>query len=135
MKLSKTVAVLSWTAIALHILAPFLQGGFSSTSDGGSDDVLVAVLLLSAPLVPYLICLFVSRKVANPVVVLPPLMLAICVDVTTYIDVFVLSESSTAALGLVVAPLLNLIIALPLGFLMGWLLSRFGPFRTRRSKT
>jgi hypothetical protein len=63
-----------------------------------------------------LICLLASRKVVNSALVLPVVVFAICIDVFTYVDVLISSTSSIAAIGLGVAPFLNLIIALPLVF-------------------
>jgi len=66
--------------------------------------------------IPYFICLLVSLNVVNSALVLPAVVFAICIDVFTYVDVFIFTTSSAAAIGLVVARFLNLIIALPFVF-------------------
>jgi hypothetical protein len=82
-------------------------------------------------MIPYLICLLASRKVVNSALVLPVVVFVICNDAFTYVDVLIASTSSTAAIRLVVVPFLNLIIALPFGFLINWLLTQLGPLKTR----
>jgi hypothetical protein len=117
-------------AISIHIFLNISRGNFSGPSQD-TDDILAGILILAGPMIPYLICLLASRKVVNSALVLPVVVFVICNDAFTYVDVLIASTSSTAAIRLVVVPFLNLIIALPFGFLINWLLTQLGPLKTR----
>jgi|GEM_PF-1477056 len=137
MQLRTIVKFLIWAGISLHVFSMISELNFPPSTVHGygnafaesfSDDL----VFLALPVVPYVICLLILRKVANVVLVLPAVIGALAMDVDTYFAVKS-SVSSTAAIGLVAAPVFNLFIIIPVGFLIGWLLSRYGPLKTRQS--
>ena len=136
MNTRRIAIALAWAGVAFHLFAVFSNLSFSSSSESESDSadgLVVTLLLLAAPLVPYAICLLIVRIAANPILVLPAVAAALILDIDTYLAVKS-SVSSTAAISLVLAPILNLILVLPLGIAVGWLLTRFGPFKTPKRK-
>jgi len=74
---------------------------------------------------PYGVALALALLTRRPWVGIVAAALVLLVDVWTYYAVFVRPKGSTAALALLWMPFWNLIIAVPLGAAMGWLLSRF----------
>ena len=88
----------------------------------GVDAFVVGLFAWSC--LPYLLCLWVGRRGKSP---LPGVLgsgAVLVVDSVFFYSVFVSPQSSTAAIGLLFAPLVNLIAAVPLGMLVGFLLSR-----------
>jgi hypothetical protein len=99
------------TGIALHVSTAFFQ-----SSEGVNAFTLS---LMAWSIAPYLV----------PLVMLPMnqakkslgfLTAVLIIDVWTYFDVFIFPSKSTAAIGLLFAPLFNLIIFGPLGCLLAW---------------
>lgn len=134
MAIRKIVTVLASVGIALHFFSIVSDLNFSDTpsyepENDFDDSLFVTLLFFIVPLAPYIICLLISKKVANSALVLPAVVGVLAMDVDTYFAVKA-SASSTAAISLVVAPILNLIVIIPMGVLIGWLLTRFGPFKT-----
>ena len=130
----RIVSALIWLGILFGVLTKIFQGDFTSGTDARSVEVIPFFFLFIFPVVPYLICFLVLRKVTNPVLVLPAVVFLIGMDVLTYIEAFITPTSSTAGLGLIMAPFVSLILLLPIGFFLGWLLTRFGPFKTESTK-
>ena len=80
--------------------------------------------LLIYSLLPYFVCaLFITIK-NKPQIALGGVILPLIIDSITYYDVFINPQSSTAALGLLFTPLVNLIIFMPIGILIGFGISR-----------
>ncbi len=78
---------------------------------------------------PYLIVALMFWVWRLRFAVLGACILPAIVDLLVHISVFHVSYSSTAALGLVAAPLWNLVLFMPLGGVLGWLVDR----RVRRN--
>lgn len=103
-------------AVVLHASTAFYQ------SAGGLDAFTFGLLIFS--LLPYLLCLLLARK-WNPVAALGGAVAALLLDAFMYYSVFVAPDSSTAALGLLVIPLVNLVAAVPVGLAVGYAVSRW----------
>ena len=116
------VQALIGLGVAFHVLA-FL-------SDGELDGMMAeAAIFLAWLILPYLVCLAILRWTRKPVLVCPAVLLMLAIDILGYIE-FQTSDSSTAALGLLVWPAINIVIAIPLGLLIGWLIQRARNTRT-----
>ena len=98
----------------------------SGDPTSGSTGDLLLLFFLFAPMVPYLICLLVLKKVDAPVLVLPAAVIALSVDVFINVDMVIFSAALMEGTGLFFAPFFNLFLSLPLGMLLGWLLTRYG---------
>ncbi len=81
--------------------------------------------LFSWSCLPYGAALALALLTRRPWAGIVAAALVLLVDVWTYYAVFVRPKGSTAALALLWMPLWNLIIVVPLGAAIGWLLSRF----------
>lgn len=109
----------SFLAMALHVSTFFrTEQGPSAFSYG----------LLLWSWLPYAICLAAAFffKSAWPAFVAG--LLALSLDLMTFDSVFLRPGSSTAAIGLLYAPLVNLFVV-PIGLLAGWGLSRWQRMR------
>lgn len=73
---------------------------------------------------PYLVCLGLVFFGVNPLIALAGAVGPLVLDSFNYYTVFISPESSTAALGLLMMPAVNLVLAMPLGLLLGYALSR-----------
>jgi hypothetical protein len=100
--------------MALHVVTFF-------KSDDGPSAFDVGLLLWSW--LPYTFCLACAFAFRNAWPVFLAGSLALAVDLVTFNDVFIHPTHSTAAIGLLFAPLVNLVVV-PLGLLLGWGLSR-----------
>jgi hypothetical protein len=121
---SRTAARLAIIALALaHIGSLFLA------ADGPLDGFLIALLAASA--LPYLLCLGVLRWTGNPWAALGGLIAIAVFDLWMYWSVFIAPRGSTAAVGLIFAPVWKLFILLPLGAVVGRALQAW---RTRRRR-
>jgi hypothetical protein len=78
---------------------------------------------------PYLIVALMFWAGRLRFAVLGAVILPAIVDLLVHLAVFHAPQGSTAALGLVAAPLWNLVLFMPLGGVLGWLVDR----RVRRS--
>lgn len=97
--------------VVLHASTAFYQ-----SSEGLNAFTL---LLMAWSIVPYLVAL-VMLPMNQPIKSLGFLCSVLVMDVWTYFDVFIFPSKSTAAIGLLFAPLINLIIFGPLGCLVAW---------------
>jgi len=97
--------------VALHASTAFYQ-----SSEGPNAFTL---LLMAWSMVPYLVALLMV-PMNHKVKALGFLCAILIIDVWTYFDVFVFPTKSTAAIGLLFAPLTNLIIFGPIGCLIAW---------------
>lgn len=106
--------------IALHASTAFYQ-----SSEGPNAFTL---LLMAGSMVPYLVAL-VMLPMNQAIKSVGFLSFVLSMDVWTYFDVFIFPSKSTAAIGLLFAPLINLIIFGPLGCIVAWF------FFERKKKT
>jgi len=109
------LALLS-VAILVHSYTAFFK------ADGGVGGFVIGLWAWS--LVPYgvgaaLLFVFRNSPAAVGWLILPAFM-----DLMTYRSVFVSPQGSTAALGLLFAPLWNLVLLGPVGGVIGWLAGR-----------
>lgn len=86
---------------------------------GQAWSLTLALLTWSA--LPYLAGLLLLFAMRRPLIVLPGLMGPFIVDLLVEYHVYVKTPTSTAALDLVLVPLLNLMVIGPLGLLIGWI--------------
>lgn len=98
----------AWTAVFMA------EGGVSAFSLG----------LFVWSSLPYLACLLIALRARRPWMGLCGALAALCVDWAMYYSVFIAPGSSTAALGLLVAPLINLVVVVPVAVLLAYLLGR-----------
>ncbi|MBM7061924.1 hypothetical protein JQX08_14530 [Pseudomonas sp. UL073] len=106
--------------VALGAALHFYIAAFKSSS--GLNTFSVALMFWAW--VPYAVCLWLKAALKNPLMPLLAACLILLVDGFAYFQVFVAPTSSTAALALLFAPLVNLLLVIPLGVLLGWLLNR-----------
>jgi hypothetical protein len=90
-------------------------------SDGGVSAFGIGLFVWS--LVPYALATLIGLRWSGVAGALAALI-ALVIDVLTYYSVFIAPTSSTAALGLLFAPLVNLLLVLPASLLVAYLLSR-----------
>jgi len=118
-----------WLAVAAALSGIALHGYISLfKADGGPNPFTLGLWAWSA--FPYAICLFVALARKRPLLVLFGAVAALAVDLISYHSVFVAPTSSTAAVGLLFAPLINLLACVPLGMLAGRALEWWGNRRT-----
>ncbi|WP_153020078.1 hypothetical protein [Paramesorhizobium deserti] len=106
---------LSFTPSLAGIL---LQGYISFVLPEGRFDVSFVWLFLYSCL-PYAICCAVAAKANSPAGFFGALA-ALINDAVTFHDVFIAPTHSTAPIGLLLAPLANLILFMPVGLIVGW---------------
>jgi glycopeptide antibiotics resistance protein len=98
--------------LVLH-LTTFLR------AEGGVSSFSIGLLIWS--LLPYVVVIIILHPMNKPQRALGATGTILFMDLWMYKEVFVTPGSSTAALGLLFMPLWNMIIFIPLGFLLGWL--------------
>jgi hypothetical protein len=81
------------------------------------------ILLFLFSSFPYLVCLSITIWKNKPLIALGGSILPILSSSLMYYD-FINSTSSTAAIGLGIVPLFNLIVLMPIGMLIGYLINR-----------
>ena len=107
-------------ASAAGALLHLYTAAFKAT--GGLSLFLAGLVLLSC--LPYAIATSLASRPRTSVLGLGAALACLVVDVCIHYAIFVAPKSSTAAVGLVVTPLLNLLVAGPLGALVFWLGAR-----------
>jgi len=92
-------------------------------AEGGPSAFTLGLFAWSS--LPYLACLLIAlRACARSWLALCGALAALCVDFAMYYSVFIAPDTSTAALGLLMAPVINLIVVVPLAVLLAYLLGR-----------
>ncbi len=99
-----------------------LQGYIAFVMPDGHLDAWLAGLFLYSCL-PYAICWVIATR-SSPLAGFFGALAALIADMMTFYDVFVAPTSSTAALGLVIAPAVNLVLFMPIGLIIGWCIHR-----------
>ena len=122
-RMRQIVYFLIFLGTALHLKAEFWE-----SSDPGS---LFSIGVLLWSLVPYLV-IFIFRKFTYGSLCAATLVLAF--DLWMHLEAFVFPSSSTAALGLLFMPLWNLVIIIPVAYLVGSMLSKRLAKRTKEDK-
>jgi hypothetical protein len=92
-------------------------------ADGPLSTFSIGLFVWSA--VPYLACLAIS-KLVGPDYGFYGVLACLLGDGLTYYSVFVNPTSSTAAIGLLFSPMVNLVFFLPIGMFVGHLNKRLG---------
>lgn len=122
----------TWAAVTVASLGIALHGYVSLfKADTGPNAFTLGLFVWSV--VPYAICLLVALLgKGRPLLGLFGAAAALIADLNSYYSVFVVPDSSTAAIGLLFAPLINLVVFMPVGMLIGlalgrWLSSRAAP--------
>lgn len=115
----------TWAAVTVASLGIALHGYISLfKADTGPNAFTLG--LFSWSVVPYAICLLVALLGKRwPLLGLFGAAAALIADLNLYYSVFVAPDSSTAAIGLLFAPLINLVVFVPLGMLVGYGLGRW----------
>lgn len=113
-RIARWIAIATIAAAAiLHALRPF---------EGGLSAFVVGLFVWS--MLPYAVCLGVALR-GNALAAAGGALAALTVDGFMHYRVFVAPTSSTEALGLLSAPLANLLVSVPLGALAGLGISRW----------
>lgn len=98
-------------------------------ADGGLSAFTLALLAGSA--LPYALCLLVATFGRRPLHAAVAATFCLGLDLFIYRSVFISPTSSTAALGLLIAPFANLLVMAPAGFLATTLVLRLRNATTR----
>jgi hypothetical protein len=115
--------------LAIGALAVAHVASLTLAADGPFDSFLIGLLAASA--LPYLLCLGVLKWTGSAGAALGGLIAIAVFDLWMYWSVFIAPRGSTAAIGLVFAPVWKLFILLPLGALIGRALEAW---RARRDR-
>jgi hypothetical protein len=102
--------------LSVHSYTAFIK------ADGGASGFVIG--LWAWALVTYGVGAVLLSRFRNSLAAVGWLILPAIMDLITYRSVFVSPQSSTAALGLLFAPLWNLLLLGPIGGVIGWLASR-----------
>ena len=98
-------------------------------AEGGFSAFLLGLFVWSC--LPYAIAALVATRGKRPAIALGAALGALAGDLFMHYSVFVAPKGSTAALGLLVMPLWNLLLLAPAGAAVAWALVRL---RLRRSR-
>ena len=119
--MKKSLAILTIflgaAGVALHAFICFV------IPEEALDGFVVGLFVFAS--LPYLACLLIALR--WPALFVAALLIAgisMAIDVLVVHDVFWAPTSSTASLALLVAPLLKLVIAVPVGLVVGWIARR-----------
>lgn len=119
--LPRLTAAVALSGLALH--------AYIALFESSGNDVWSVVFLAWGGL-PYLICLVIACLGRRALHGLFAALACLGLDAVNYYQVFVDPQSSTAALGLLFVPLLNLVVSIPLGVtvaaLIGWIARKKG---------
>lgn len=115
----------TWAAVTVASLGIALHGYISLfKADAGPNAFTLGLFAWSA--VPYAICLLVALPGKGwPLLGFFGAAAALIADLNSYRFVFVAPASSTAVIGLLFAPFVNLLVLVPLGMLVGYGLGRW----------
>lgn len=105
----------------LIILSGIGLHSYTLLSTLNSEHTVLSIGLMLVSILPYCICLILT--LTNPGfywVSFGGALAALVVDALTYHSVFISPQSSTAALGLLFAPLWNLFLFMPIGMVLGY---------------
>ncbi len=122
-RIRQIIYVLIFLGTAIHLKAAFWE-----SSDLGSGFS-IGVLLWS--ILPYFM-IFIFRKFLYGSLCAAVLVFAL--DLWMHLEVFVFSSSSTAALVLLFMPLWNLVLVIPVAYLVGSMISKRLAKRTKEDK-
>jgi hypothetical protein len=109
-------------ALAIITLALIHVGSLLFAAEGPVDGFLVG--LLGASALPYALCLALLKWTKSVGPALGGTLAIVLLDAWMYWSVFISPRGSTAALGLLFAPLWKLFILLPLGAAVGFAVER-----------
>jgi hypothetical protein len=106
----------------LHVYVAFFK------SEGGASSFSMGLMVWSW--LPYLVSALLFFVVRRTLIPLCGVVLALVIDALNYYSVFIIPQSSTAALGLLWIPLWNLVLFMPAGLLVGWVASKAKEHKT-----
>ena len=86
--------------------------------------------IMAWSLVPYMLCLIILKSVGTPVKAFIAGLLILIMDIWVHVEVFVSPSGSTAAVGLVFMPLWNLVLVIPIGCIVGWVIEKYFKIET-----
>ena len=109
-----TVTILILSGIVLHMTTAFIK------SSGPVSAFSIGLLIWS--LFPYLAISLAYKK--GRYGALCAAIVVLSFDIEMYMEVFVRPKSSTATLGLLFMPLWNLVIIIPVSFLVGYFIEK-----------
>jgi hypothetical protein len=110
------------TAVLIALAALAHAASLSFSGRPGATGFLVA--LLAASLLPYLLVYALLRWSKQIGPALGALAALVAIDATAYWETFIRPTSSTSALVLLFAPFWKLVLALPVGAALGWVIER-----------
>lgn len=115
--------IIKKAALFVLILGVLLHGDTAFLkAEGGTGPFTIGLFAWS--LSPYLVVGFVLLSAAWVLRAFLAAALIFLVDVWVHVSVFYFPQSSTSPLGLVWTPFWNLVLSIPLGLFVGWLIER-----------
>jgi hypothetical protein len=120
--------IIIFLSACLHIYHVFRA--FISTE--GISKFSLGVMAWS--IVSYIICLIILNSFGIPVKALIAGLFILIMDIWVHVDVFLSPSGSTAAVGLLFIPLWNMVLIIPIGCFLGWLIEKYYEFeKTKQS--
>lgn len=117
---NRRLRVIGYSTVALGLLLHALGLAF----DWGGQPPSLSLAIMVWSWFPYLIAMLLLFTMIRAVIPLVAAVGPLLVDGVNYFSVFVQSPSSTGSLNLLWMPLWNLIVVVPLGLVLGWVLSK-----------
>lgn len=111
-KIALAVVVLG---VLFHVYIAFME------AEGGPSVFSIGLMLCSW--IAYLVSALLAFRIRRAIIPLCGAVLPLVSDVICYDSVFLHPSSSTAAITLLIMPIWNLLAALPLGLVVGWIIS------------
>jgi hypothetical protein len=108
----------------IAILAGFALHAYTMIFEGAGGPNAFGVGLMLFSWLPYIACAVLLALTRNALAAGCGAIMAVLFDLSIFYSVFIHPTSSTAALGLLFAPLWNLLLFGPLGAGIGWLIGR-----------
>ena len=115
-KLKKFFIILLIIGVLLHVYTVVFK------AEGGLNEFTFGLLIWS--LCPYLFVWGILFKLGWYLQALCSLTLILCLDFWMHFRVFMYPQTSTDGLGLLWTPLWNLIVCIPVGVFIGWMIQR-----------
>jgi len=116
----RSVGRLALAACSAGVLLHLYTAAFKA--EGGISAFLVGLVLLSCA--PYAIAAVLATRGRRALLALGAAGASLLADLYMHYSVFIAPQSSTAALGLLVMPVWNLLVVGPLGAVLLWLVHR-----------
>ena len=113
-RIRQIIYVLILCGLILHLKTAFWE----CTDPGGR----LSIRMLILSMIPYII-IFAFRKASYGALCAATIVFLF--DLRIHLQIFVWSSSSTASIGLIFAPIVNIVLVIPLSFLVGYFIKKF----------